>query len=486
VPDRIPINLRDVVLQPLARYGRADEVQRRLTEAIELGLYADGEQLPGEVELSRALGISPVTLREALAGLKQLGLLETRRGRGGGTFVSLPQTADDRLRDQLRRWSASELRDFSELHAATAEATARLAAQRARSSDLARLGKHVEQLRIAASPSARTIADSRFHIELAAASNSIRLTRSEMELQAQIAGLLWSLARELDVKDRVVKAARAHDDVVEAVRRHRPEAAARSIRAHLRDESELLVGARLRMYGDSTPSRIQSLEGVARVTRRFVKDVFSIVARVRDQVLSAWDGHIGSSIDPKLLEPLARLGAQLDGTGTQSIEGLGVAFLSVIKSPRVAWWSANRGLAPLAVDVAPGHRDYCEYESAEWFTTTLRRGAFYVAGPFIDLVCAHTQLCTFAAPIIAHNGTSLGVAGADVGVHRLEETVVPVLRRVRHRTALLNSAGIIVASNSGDLPPGSQCARPPSRLALPTEDAVLVDSSSGWWVCRFK
>src|SRR5262249_40619639 len=209
--------------------------QRRLTEAIELGLYADGEQLPGEIELAGALGIAPVTLREALAGLRQAGLLETRRGRGGGTFVSLRQTVDERVRDHLTRWSANELRDLGELHEAVAAATARLAVQRAESSDVARLEQHIDALRSASSPSARTVADSRFHIELASTSRSIRLTRSEMELQAQLAGLVWALVADRDLDNRVVAAARAPAGGAGAGRGRRPAAAAEAERRHRRD-----------------------------------------------------------------------------------------------------------------------------------------------------------------------------------------------------------------------------------------------------------
>jgi hypothetical protein len=390
------------------------------------------------------------------------------------------------VRDHLERWSANELRDLGELHAATGEATARLAAQRAGSSDLARLEQHIEALLIAGSPSARAVADSRFHIELAAASHSNFLTRSETEVQAQVVGLVWALVAEADVADRVAAASRAHTAIVTALRRGRPEAAAKTLRAHLRDESEILVAARLRMYPRSTSGRARSLEGVARVARRVARDAFSIAAEVRDEVLNAWARRDRTPIDPRSLDALARLSMSRVGTGPRSVDGLGVAFLPEIAAPRWAWWSATeRGPAPLAVDLDPRHPDYYDYATAEWFTTPLRRSALSVAGPFVDLACANEQICTFAAPIISRDGTSLGVAGADVAVQRLEGAVVPALRQLRDRAALLNSAGIIIASNSGDLQPGSQSANRSSGSARSDDEAVLVDASTRWWVCRF-
>ncbi|MEU9388144.1 winged helix-turn-helix domain-containing protein, partial [Streptomyces sp. NPDC048279] len=77
------------VFAPVDSRARVDAVVRRIGDAIELGLLADGEQLPGETELAGQLGVSTVTLREALMALRQQGLVVTRRGRGGGGFVSL-------------------------------------------------------------------------------------------------------------------------------------------------------------------------------------------------------------------------------------------------------------------------------------------------------------------------------------------------------------------------------------------------------------
>ena len=84
---------RDVVFSPVAEGPVVEQTVRRLGEAIGLGLIEVGERLPPEAELSTRLAIAPMTLREALRILREAGFLETRRGRGGGTFVrrSLPQ-----------------------------------------------------------------------------------------------------------------------------------------------------------------------------------------------------------------------------------------------------------------------------------------------------------------------------------------------------------------------------------------------------------
>ena len=74
-----------------APMGRADEIVQRITEAIHLGLLDDGERLPVEVDLAAQFGVAPMTVPEALATLREQGLVETRRGRSWGSSCAGPQ-----------------------------------------------------------------------------------------------------------------------------------------------------------------------------------------------------------------------------------------------------------------------------------------------------------------------------------------------------------------------------------------------------------
>lgn len=183
---------RHVIFAPLHDGGRVDVVARRISEAIGLGLMSDGEQLPSETDLAGALKVSTVTLREALSSLRERGLVETRRGRGGGSFVRAPADASvARLRRLLRETGVHELREIGDLHVAVAGTAARLAADRASADHLERLHGLIEQLVAADSVGARRRADGRFHIEIAAAAQSTRLTRQEIDLQSEVGELLW-------------------------------------------------------------------------------------------------------------------------------------------------------------------------------------------------------------------------------------------------------------------------------------------------------
>ena len=176
-------------LDPLSR---AEQVERRLTDAIVLGLIPADEQLPGEAELANLLGVSTVTVREALKSLRRLGLIETRRGRGGGSFVRQPQGPVSRVvRDRLGRLSTAQIRDIGDHYAALAGAAARLAALRATPADVARLDRAHEALPNAGSEGERRRAESHFHIEVAAVAQSPLLFREEIGTQADVGPLLW-------------------------------------------------------------------------------------------------------------------------------------------------------------------------------------------------------------------------------------------------------------------------------------------------------
>jgi GntR family transcriptional regulator, transcriptional repressor for pyruvate dehydrogenase complex len=180
------------LIAPLAALGRAEEVVLRVGQAIQLGLLADGERLPPEAEFAAQLGVSAMTLREALAMLRQQGLVETRRGRSGGTFVRRPTAPRlGGLRDRLRAMTADELRDLTDEQSAVSGAAARLAATRASTISVRRLFALADQLATSATIGARIMADGRFHIEVAIASKSERLTALEVTLQATLAELLW-------------------------------------------------------------------------------------------------------------------------------------------------------------------------------------------------------------------------------------------------------------------------------------------------------
>ncbi|MFE1911302.1 FadR/GntR family transcriptional regulator [Streptomyces anandii] len=234
---------RRAVFAPVESRARVEAVVRRIGDAIELGLLADGEQLPGESELAGLLGVSTVTLREALMALRQQGLVTTRRGRGGGSFVSLPeQPGQERLRARLRGWSSEELRDLGDHWAALSGAAALLAAERTGPDDLRPLLRSVEELAGAPDAAARSRVYGRFHVELAAAAQSARLTREQVTLQTEVGALLCLVLASDEYREEV---ADRHRAVIRAVQDEAPDSARTLAERCVRESAARLIALRL-------------------------------------------------------------------------------------------------------------------------------------------------------------------------------------------------------------------------------------------------
>ena len=98
--------LPEAVLRPVRGHHAFEACVEQLATAIRLGVYPLGSTLPSERELASRLTVSRATLREAMAALREAGLVETRRGRGGGTVVTLkPRTPSARAAARVSRRS---------------------------------------------------------------------------------------------------------------------------------------------------------------------------------------------------------------------------------------------------------------------------------------------------------------------------------------------------------------------------------------------
>lgn len=207
--------IRAAVFRPLPDALRSDAIAERLTTAIALGLIRQGEQLPVETQLISMFGVASATVRDALGTLRDGGIIDTRRGRSGGTFVvGMPAFDTAALHQRLINLSMAELRDLADEHIAVAVAAIGLAHDRAFPSEIARLKTVAHSLATVETPSACSRADSRFHIELAVIAQSERLTKSEIRLQTETVEMLWST---LTPREDRVRSSAEHLAIAEAL-----------------------------------------------------------------------------------------------------------------------------------------------------------------------------------------------------------------------------------------------------------------------------
>lgn len=229
---------RAAVFAPLEGSGRAELVARRLMDAIVLGVLHDGERLPSESGLAKEFGVATVTAREALDSLRKKGLVKTKRGRDGGSFVTFAGSGTDRLLgERLEGISRVELRDGGVHYAAIAGATAELAADRTTDIDVENLHRIIE-LTDFSSESATRRGQGTFRLEVAALSQSARLVREELKLQAELGPLLWLCLRSQDYRDRCRT---AQYDIASAIASMDGEGARRAIVGQIIEAVEWLI-----------------------------------------------------------------------------------------------------------------------------------------------------------------------------------------------------------------------------------------------------
>ena len=182
--------IRAAIFAPIGDEGRALLVERRLAEAIRSGILADGERLPSEAELGQLLGVALVTAREALVALRGQGLVTTIRGRNGGSFVTAP-SGDTLVHSRLANMSRLELRDRGSHYTVLLTGCAELAAARVDPAEVGYLqGIMPSDHSAACDVGAWRRAETEFYLAVAALTQSARLTREVIRLEADFGALL--------------------------------------------------------------------------------------------------------------------------------------------------------------------------------------------------------------------------------------------------------------------------------------------------------
>ncbi len=227
----------EAIFEPVHTATTFEETVERLGTAIRVGLLVPGSRLPAERDLAAQLHISRSTLRQALNALVQSGHLTSRRGRGGGTFVSDAPPLAERGRDQeplgAEAWAVLDERVAVEVGAVI------LACERAREEDIARLGQLVETMASADEFALYRRADMQFHIGVAEAARSPRLTTSMTDIQGQMSALIARIAHPEQV---LTRSNEQHGRLVALMRRGQSTRAVKLMREHIEGTEHILAG----------------------------------------------------------------------------------------------------------------------------------------------------------------------------------------------------------------------------------------------------
>lgn len=127
--------------QPLKIRRLSEIIEESIKDLILAGQLKPGSRLPTETEISKQFGVSTVTVREALRGLEAFGVIQKKRGKDGGIFVS--ETKSDVVKSAISNFMSSRklsAKDLSQVRMIIEPATVAIAASQITPEEL----KHLE------------------------------------------------------------------------------------------------------------------------------------------------------------------------------------------------------------------------------------------------------------------------------------------------------------------------------------------------------
>ncbi len=220
------------------------EVATRLLDLFMGGDIAPGTRLPPERQLAATLEVGRSAVREALAALEILGIVDVRAG--SGTYL---RGAASELLPQTLRWGLligeRNTAELLELRSGLEIYVARLAAERLDDDQIATLGRHVERMTNAGDDLAARLhdfvqADLAFHQDLAGGVQNAIL----LDLLQVVGSLLRVWAdRAVHDPENAKRAIDEHRAVYEALVARDADAAASAMALHMATATARLTEA---------------------------------------------------------------------------------------------------------------------------------------------------------------------------------------------------------------------------------------------------
>ncbi|MFC1901425.1 FadR/GntR family transcriptional regulator [Chloroflexota bacterium] len=137
--------MSEVKFQPLKVRRLSEIIEESIKDLILDGQLKPGSKLPTEKEISRQFSVSIVTVREALRGLEAYGIIQKKRGKDGGIFVT--ELDIGTVKSAMYRFLTSarfSAKDVSEVRRIVQPATVKIAASQITPEELKALEKNIK------------------------------------------------------------------------------------------------------------------------------------------------------------------------------------------------------------------------------------------------------------------------------------------------------------------------------------------------------
>lgn len=226
---------------PIQQLRAHEYVAEQVHRHIALRLIAPGESLPSERELAATFGVGRPTIQHALRLLEADRFVETRRGRRGGTFVSMPSEDSGAMDDLVTRVlrQREELEQVLVYRRLIEPRVAREAARARRREDLEAMSRAIEAMAQATTEPDYMRHDTEFHLSIARATRNVFLLRAIEDVRTALNDAM-SLLPESDTWHRRLSG--EHEAIASAVASRDGEASEQAMDLHVA-ASELSVRA---------------------------------------------------------------------------------------------------------------------------------------------------------------------------------------------------------------------------------------------------
>ena len=226
------------VLQPPDRQRVDEQIAASIAAAILDGAFPPGSTLPPERELAEQLGVNRTSLRQGLARLQQMGLIEARHGSGNVVCDPEALTHPAVVEALVRKLGPEFLVEVLEIRAALGPLIGRLAAERGEPEDAEALRAALTAVQRADSAAARQGADLAYFRVLIHSSRNRALGLLYRWVEHAFGGREHELTGAYDDADPVVAELGA---ITEAVLARNAAAGAAAVEAYLQASATRMV-----------------------------------------------------------------------------------------------------------------------------------------------------------------------------------------------------------------------------------------------------
>lgn len=99
-------------------------------------------------------------------------------------------------------------------------------------------------------------------------------------------------------------------------------------------------------------------------------------------------------------------------------------------------WALRARLSPMTLNFNRRSESFYNYQSMPWFARPKNTGSNVVVGPYVDLYGADMYIMAFSLPIHV-DGRFVGIAGADIALHRFERILLSSLIKMENEALIV-------------------------------------------------